>query len=180
MVRHLTYKELNLLDRDGRITEIIKKVFYNHPAPSIWHQDISRNLEEIFLYYLKKHPIGILYDAPVDVILSDENVVQPDLVFILKDNRPIIKEHGIEGVPDLIIEVISDESYDVKKKMPLYATYALKYLWYIFPDEKLIKTYRLNVAKYDLIDAVSEKDSFSHQLFPGLIIDAKKVFRKIL
>ena len=178
MPRLLTYQELNLLDRDGKITEIIHKVFYNHPAPATRHQDYSRNIEGILLKYLEKHPVGILYDAPTDVILSEEDVVQPDLLFIKMENKHIIKEHGIVGVPDLMIEVISDESYDIKKKMPLYATYSVKHLWYVFPDEKLIKIYRLKGVKYDLTNAVSEKDSFTHSLFPGLMIKAKSVFRK--
>ena len=74
------------------------------PAPNRYHQDISRNLEFILLNYLKECPLGVLYDAPFDVYLTETDVFQPDIVVVFNANLRLLTDAGCEGPPDFVVK----------------------------------------------------------------------------
>lgn len=74
------------------------------------HQRISRELEFCLLQFLKANNLGEVFYAPCDVYLDDENVVQPDILFISKERANIIGEKNIQGAPDIVIEIISEDT----------------------------------------------------------------------
>ncbi|MBN1960348.1 MAG: Uma2 family endonuclease [Deltaproteobacteria bacterium] len=101
----LTYDDYLRFPNDGKRYEIFEGEVEMNPAPLVIHQRISRKLEFILLTYIEKNNLGEIFDAPVDVILSRTNVVQPDLVFVAKERSSIIAERGIFGAPDLVVEI---------------------------------------------------------------------------
>ena len=93
-------------------------------------------------------PTGLpdeVFVAPLDVFLSDINVYQPDVVFISNQRRSILTEHGLEGAPDLAVEVLSPGTarFDKGSKRKVYARTGVKELWLVDPDAKLIHVYQL-------------------------------------
>jgi hypothetical protein len=69
------------------------------PGRNRFHQDISRTIQFEILKYLEAEPVGILYDAPFDVVLTDINVFQPDLAFFSERRRHFLTDKGAEGAP---------------------------------------------------------------------------------
>ena len=88
--------------------------------------------------YVKEKGLGEALYAPLDVIFAEDDVYQPDIVYVSKENVNIIKENGIFGAPDLIVEIISPGTaiYDVVDKREIYEGYGVKELWFVNPDEK--------------------------------------------
>ena len=104
-----TYDDYTRLPNNGMRYEVIEGELYMSPAPNPQHQRVIVALLRHLLEYLQQQPIGEVLISPIDVILSNNLAapVQPDLLFIAKDRLDIVKEKSIEGVPDLIVEVLS-------------------------------------------------------------------------
>ena len=103
----LTYEDYVLLPNDHNRYEILEGELAVTPAPSTKHQTASGNLFILLAQHIKAHDLGKLFHAPIDLILASTSVLQPDLVFVSKDRQRIITEKAIEGVPDLVIEILS-------------------------------------------------------------------------
>lgn len=106
---------------DASLLEIINGDLFVVPSHSIIHQRIERKLSFLIMQYIEKNRIGELFLPPVDVKLDDENVVIPNLVFISEGRKSIITEKYIQGVPDMIVEILSsNRKRDLEDKMMLY------------------------------------------------------------
>ena len=101
----LTYDDLLMLPDDGKRHEIVDGEHYVTPSPFTKHQTVSMNLTKIFVRYLDRHPIGYLLAAPMDVVFSDFDVVEPDLLFVSRERRAVITDKHVMGAPDLVIEI---------------------------------------------------------------------------
>ena len=100
--------------------EIIKNKLFMSPAPNTEHQHISGELE-FFLraFCKKKNKLEKIFDAPFNVIVDENNVVQPDLLFISNKSLSKLTKRGYKGVPDLVLEIISPSTFyrdSVEKK----------------------------------------------------------------
>ncbi|MCH8318844.1 MAG: Uma2 family endonuclease [Bacteroidetes bacterium] len=80
------------------------------PAPTTPHQERSGDIFSQIRYFLKENPIGKVFSAPTDVYFDEYNAYQPDIIYISKEKIEIIKEDGIHGAPDMIIEILSRSS----------------------------------------------------------------------
>lgn len=78
------------MPNDGKLREIVEGELRVTPSPSLSHQRISRKIEFSMLEHLKEHPIGEILDAPMDVMLSDFDLLEPDLLFVLNEHRTIL------------------------------------------------------------------------------------------
>lgn len=148
---------LNLNENDIK-SEIINAELIMTPAPAIYHQKILR---EVFLQlneFIKKYNLGEILFSPVDVFFDQINVFQPDIVFIEKQNLKIIKEHGIEGAPDLVVEVISPtNSYiDRYSKKAKYEEFGVKEYWIVDPGNKTLEIFVLKEGVYELFLFLAE------------------------
>jgi Uma2 family endonuclease len=173
-----TYEDYVRIPQDGRIHEIIEGVHYNHPAPRVKHQRISRNLERIFLPYITEKKPGEWFDAPIDVVLSKYDIVQPDKVFISKKREGIITDLNIQGAPDIIIEITSpsDADYDRQTKMKSYARYGVEF--YIIVDSQLdfVEVYRHTGGGFELSGKYRRGERFEIPIFPELEISVSDIF----
>jgi Uma2 family endonuclease len=176
----LTVAEYRDLPESGPRYQLIEGDLYLAPAPNRFHQDISRNLEVVLANYLSAHPIGVLYDAPFDVYLSDVDVFQPDLLIVLNENRGILTDAGAEGAPDLVIEVLSAKTrqLDLVDKKRTYARMGIRELWIVDPDQKDVTVYRFDQDPIDPVGKFSGQVEVSSPLLPGLTIGLQDVFRR--
>jgi Uma2 family endonuclease len=176
----LTVAEYKNLPENGPRYQLIEGDLYMAPAPNRFHQDISRNLEVVLANYLSAHPIGVLYDAPFDVYLSDVDVFQPDLLIVLNENRGILTDAGAEGAPDLIIEVLSARTrqLDLVHKKRTYARMGIRELWIVDPDQKDVIVYRFDQDPIDPVGKLSGRVEVSSPLLPELKIPLQDIFRR--
>ena len=176
----LTAEDYRLLPETGPRYQLIEGDLYMAPAPNRYHQDISANIHFIIRRYLEKHPIGKLYNAPFDVYLDQNNVFQPDLVFVSRKNLSILTDAGAEGAPDFIIEILSPKTahLDKKHKRRVYARRGVKELWFVDPDTKLVHIYLLQKDAERPAATWSETDTFTSPHFPGLKFKGVKIFSR--
>ena len=176
----LTVAEYRNLPETGPRYQLIEGYLYMAPAPNRFHQDVSRNLMITLANYLSIHPIGVLYDAPFDVYLTDIDVFQPDLLIVLNENRGILTEAGAEGAPDFVVEVLSPKTrqLDLVNKKRVYARMGVKELWIIDPDQKELALYRFDQDPIEPMAKLGGQEEVSSPLLPGLAIRLPDIFRR--
>ncbi|NCD34897.1 MAG: Uma2 family endonuclease, partial [Spartobacteria bacterium] len=144
------------------------------PSPSCEHQDIVLSLGT----KIKNALIGktcTTFIAPMDVKLSEEDVVQPDLLVVCDPKQ--IKQY-IEGAPALIIEILSPSSlrHDRMVKTALYAKFGIKEYWIVTPFPCMVEIYLLQGEHYALWNTFGNEDTLTSPSFPDLQIDLNDVF----
>jgi len=146
LAQHLkwTYEDFLLFPDDGKRHELIDGEHIMSPSPFTKHQRILVNLTIVIGTFLRQHRIGQMFVAPMDVVLSDTDVVEPDLLFIASEHTSIITEKHIMGVPDLVVEVLSQGSRKTDEiiKRRLYEQFGVKEYWIIDPELESVKVYR--------------------------------------
>ncbi|MCS7262322.1 MAG: Uma2 family endonuclease [Aquificaceae bacterium] len=172
-----TYQDYLKLDEDEGY-ETIGGELYPVPSASRKHQRTAPRLALAFSKHVEEKAVGEVYLLPFDVVLSEENVVQPDLVVVLKENLSVVKEKGIFGAPDLVVEIVSPSSLkkDTEDKRRLYASYRIKELWLLFPEEKVIEVFTLEGLEYKVHSWAYEQGQVCSKLLEGLCVDLKEVF----
>ena len=176
----LTYENyVTFPDQDGIKKEIIEGELYMTPAPATKHQIVSRNLFRFIDDYVVKHDLGEVLFAPCDVILSNFNIIQPDILFIAKENYTILKDQNIQGAPDLIIEILSPASIEtdrIQKKL-IYEKFGVKEYWIVDPQNRSIEVWILKDKKYQLYFQTKKDQYHRSQLFRDLKIDLVSIFK---
>src|SRR5258706_1324424 len=121
----LTYEDYAALPDDGKRYELHEGELSVTPAPTPRHQLIVGNLHFILTAYVRASGHGVLLLSPVDCIMSDVTVVEPDLVYLADVRRQLISGRAIEGAPTLGVEVVSPSTarIDRRTKMALYAAH---------------------------------------------------------
>lgn len=121
------------------------------PAPHPSHQRIVRNFFRKLDQFVMGRELGEVLFSPADVVLTQKRVVQPDVLFISKARRGIVKNY-IDGVPDLAMEVISETSWqrDRIQKKALYEQFGLPEYWIVDPDSETIEVFTLAKGVYQL------------------------------
>ena len=173
-----TYEDYRELPDDQKIYQVIGGKLFMVPAPSTRHQNISRNLEFIIWSFVKNHNLGEVYDAPTDVILNSVNVVQPDIVFIAKNRLAIVKEKGIFGAPDWVIEIVSSSTskIDIKLKKDLYERFGVREYWIVYPEDEKVEVYLLEGGNYKLRGVFLKHDILQVRTIEGFRINLEEVF----
>jgi Uma2 family endonuclease len=175
----VTAEEYRQMPEGSPRYQLIEGELHMAPAPNRFHQGTSRNLGYIILRHLEKHPIGALYYAPFDVYLSAHDVYQPDIVFVSNARRHILTDDGCEGVPDFIVEILSDRTARLDKtlKRKTYAMHGVAELWLVDPKKKAIEIFRLQDDAEKPVKVHSANSIFTSPSFPGLKFRAAEIFR---
>jgi Uma2 family endonuclease len=174
-----TYDDLALLPEDGHRHEIIDGKHYLHESPDTKHQRVSLHFILEIGTYLRDYPVGQLYHALLDVVLSQYDVVEPDLMFITNERREIITVKNIQGAPDLLVEILShsNESHDEVTKHALYERTGVGEYWIVDPARNIVRVFHRNAAgRYEQVAELSENDTLTSPLFPTLEIHLQRVF----
>ena len=122
---------------EGTLCQLINDAIIMSPAPNTPHALVQNEIFNSIYNFVKRRNFGTTFCAPVDVYLNNKNVYQPDIFFIAAENANIIKDRGIFGVPDLVIEVLSSErNYDLITKKAVYEKCGVKEYWVVDPISK--------------------------------------------
>jgi Uma2 family endonuclease len=157
---------------DGKRYEVIDGDLYMTTAPDLDHQRPSGAILSLVWSYLRAHPIGEIFSAPVGLILDEENGLQPDLVYVSRERAGILTRRGIRGVPDLVVEILSPstEARDRGVKLRRYASAGVLHYWIVDPTTHTIEARHLAEHGYVLSATYGPGDLFQPSLFPGLEI----------
>jgi Uma2 family endonuclease len=174
--RPLTYDDLAAMPDDGKRYELINGELFELTGPTTKHQRSTRRLSSGLDNFVTRRELGEVFFAPLDVFLSPHNVVQPDIVYVSRQRYHIVREQKIEGVPDLLMEILSPSNrrHDVVTKAALYATFAVPEFWLIDPDQEsvLVQTWRDGVFV-----PVTSGDGIARSIvLPGFEIKTADVF----
>jgi Uma2 family endonuclease len=126
---------------------------------------------------LKRTGLAQVFHAPIDVILDDTNVVDPDLVVVAKARCAIIT-HKIEGVPDIVVEILSPRTTERDRhlKKRLYARFGVPEYWIVDPVHGFVEAYRMNGNDYELRARYDRASTLRCPDFPDLAILLAPVF----
>lgn len=166
------------LPEHGPRYQLVDGELYVAPAPSRNHQFISVEIEYALRKHLEANPIGVMYHAPFDVQLTDTTVVQPDIAYFSKQRSCYLTEHGAEGAPDLVVEILSPKTakLDLGVKREIYARTGVLELWIVEPEAQVVKVYRPQQSSQTPVETLTATGTLTTPLLPGLAIELARVF----
>jgi Uma2 family endonuclease len=147
----MTYNDYANLPDDGMRYELADGVLEAmSPSPTAKHQLISQQVEHKLMGTCFSN--YVIFLAPMDVILSDKEVRQPDIIMLHRDRLSLVTKRGIEGPPDLVVEVLSAHSIkrDKQTKLKSYARHGIEEYWIIDISNEALEQYVLNNSMYVL------------------------------
>ncbi|MFC3803809.1 Uma2 family endonuclease [Cohnella sp. GCM10012308] len=136
------------------------------PGPNTPHQILSFNLQSTLASSCKAE--YLILSAPLDVILSPTNVVQPDLIFIGLQRVEIVTKRGIEGPPDLVVEILSPGSRhrDRVRKQRIYERHGVPEYWILDPVAQTVEQHLLSGERYELTCVYEGEDTVTSDRLP--------------
>jgi Uma2 family endonuclease len=178
----LTYDDFLLFPDDGMRHELIDGEHYVTPSPNTKHQRVSGNLYWLIRQYLEAHPIGEMFFAPFDVVLSRFDVVEPDLLYMSRKRAAqVLTAKNTQGAPELVIEIASSgtRKRDETVKRRLYERMEVSEYWVVDPDGDTIRVYRLDGKRYaqPLDFSLEAGDVLTTSLLPGIELPLTGVFK---
>ena len=177
---NFTYEDLRYTPDDGKRYEVLEGDLIVSPSPKVKHQEIVLRLTRL-LDQADRAERGRLLLAPMDVVLSDRDVVEPDLLFIATDRLGIVTEENVQGAPDLVVEVISEGSRhrDAITKRHIYERHGVRFYWLVDPEEETVRVFELLDGAYGDPRVLTAGQELGCALFPGVTQDVGKLFSEL-
>ena len=175
--RKLDYSDLVATPDDGKRYELVQGELFVTPSPSPVHQRVSKRLALVLMGYFEDRSIGEVFDAPIDLILTDHDVFVPDLLVVSDPNH--VSKRGIEGPPLLIVEILSPSTrkQDRGAKARRYAELGVEHYWIVDPDRKRVECHRLADGAFrPVVDAEGDA-ALTHPDWDGLVVDLAALWR---
>jgi Uma2 family endonuclease len=173
-----TYDEMVAeLEETNQPTELWDGELRLTPAPAPKHQTAVLRLGRALDDFARIRNLGMTYIAPIDVVLSQHRVVQPDIVFVTHAKKQII-ENAIRGVPDLVVEIISTGSWrrDTIEKRALYEQFGIQEYWIVDPETETVEVLTLEHGTYQLLGRFAKNQNAKSKLLKGLRIRVRDIF----
>jgi Uma2 family endonuclease len=177
--RRFTYEDLRAMPQDGKRYELLEGEVYMSPSPRVKHQKVLGKLFRALAGFVEDRDLGEVFVAPLDVVLDDQNVVQPDVLFVGRGKSQAITPLFINGPPDLVVEVLSPSNadFDLTTKRRAYAVAGVPEVWYVDPRDDSVEILRLGADRsYVLVRRLSGADVLVSESFPGLDLPLPTLF----
>lgn len=176
----MTYEDYASLPDEGNRYELVDgSLELMSPGPSIKHQVVSfQFMQKISSTCLAEY---LIIPAPIDLILSPKEVRQPDFVLIHRNRLDIITKRGIEGPPDLVVEILSPSSYkrDKVNKLKVYAMHGIPEYWIVDPLYEVLEQYQLQNDQYSLFSIYAGEDQIESSHIRFLSFTMKEIMENI-
>jgi Uma2 family endonuclease len=172
----LTYEDLCELPYDGKRYEIIEGDLIVTAAPRILHQRVVTRLSHYLLAFVEANGLGHVFVAPVDVVLSEFDVVEPDIIYISNERARILTEKNVQGAPDLVVEVLSEWTARIDRtaKLKLYAKYGVAEYWVLDTQPLSADIYR-GAKGLELGEHLGREGVLTTPLLPGFSLPVQKL-----
>ena len=146
---------------EGTAAQLINNQLIMSPAPTPAHQLVLGEIHAPLHQFVKKN-LGIVIMAPCDVYLNSKNAYEPDLLFLTRENIHKIRDNGVHGTPDLVIEVLSPATrhYDKGEKKDEYERSGVREYWMVDPKDKTTEGFQLINGEYQPLPSENGKITF--------------------
>ena len=177
-VLKFTYEDYRTAPEDKRY-ELLDGDLLMTPAPNLKHQEVEFELTIQLGRFIKERALGKFFFAPCDVVLSDHDVVQPDLLFVSREREHLLRGgDNVRGAPDLVVEVLSPTTADRDRgyKHALYAKHGVREYWLVDPVDETITIHRLQDGALVAAHTFGRGQTLRSPLFAGFEIALDAVF----
>jgi Uma2 family endonuclease len=174
----VSFADLERAPEDGRRYELYDGEVCVVPAPIPLHQVVQHALTELLVERCRRHG-GFAVSSPIDIVFSEHDVLQPDVVFFGPARAHLIDLHTvIRHAPDLCVEILSPSTAatDRGRKLQMFARYGVPECWIIDPLNESVEVYRLEASSYVLVQRASGDDEVESAVLPGTPLRARTVF----
>ena len=175
-----TVEDYRKLPDDDWRYQLIDEEIVRSPSPSFFHQTILANIFGLLAPHVQFRKLGQVRFAPLDCYLDDSSVYQPDLFFVGNERSEVIREDGLHGAPDLVVEVLSPHTarYDLNSKRVGYARAGVRELWLVYPEAKKVEVFHLEKNADTPVSSYSLGETFQSPLFPELDLSTDNIFAR--
>ena len=172
-----TYEDYKHTPEDKRY-ELLDGELLMVPAPKVTHQRNARDIGLHLVMFVDEKELGEVFLAPTDVVLSETDVVQPDILFVSKERSYIVTEDNIRGAPDLVVEVLSPSTAqrDRTLKRTLYALHGIPEYWQADTDAKNVLVLTLEDGEYKVAGIYGEGQTLVSPLLLGFTLEIDRIF----
>ncbi len=149
------------------------------PAPTTRHQRILLRLYDEVNRFVQSNQLGEVLLSPCDVVLSDHDVLEPDLLFVSNSRSNIVTRANLQGAPDLVVEILSPGTagYDRGYKQTLCGRHGVREYWLVDPDAATVEVLVESAQGLELAATYTREDILTSPLLAGLVIELAAVFR---
>jgi Uma2 family endonuclease len=174
-----TYEEYAALPEDGKRYQVVDGVLYRIPTPTTMHQLVLGE----FLYALgtvvEENDLGRIWPGPLDMLLGPRDVVQPEIVVILKAHQDRIAEHAILAAPDLIVEIIepNTDDYDLNTKLPVYERSGVAEVWLVHREAMLVELLVNEDGKFRSVGVYGGSEVIPSRVIPPFDLTQREFFQ---
>ena len=173
----LTYADYLETSDDERY-ELLNGELILSPSPKEIHQYISSILHIMIGTFVRERSLGKVYFSPFDVVLSDTNVVQPDILFISNERADIVTPDNVQGAPDLVVEILSPATAERDRtvKLDLYALHGVKEYWIVDPDARTITVLLRGEGSFEVGGIYGEGQTLRSPTLAGFSFALEEIF----
>lgn len=173
----LTYQDYADLEGDDRY-ELLDGELISLDSPTAAHQTASLTLASRMLPFVKEKDLGRVYLGPFDVLFTDCDVVQPDVMFISREKEHIITPDNVQGAPDLLVEVLSPSSSrrDWGYKRKLYARHGVREYWIIDPTNRIVSVLVLRDGVLGVEQTLTQSETAESSVLQGFTLRLAELF----
>ena len=174
----LTYRDYVALPDDGKRYEIHDGALSVTPSPTSDHQIVSIRLSTFLHRHVEARGLGIVLAAPLDVILADTTILQPDIVYLDRERLPRLRRRGVEGAPTLVVEIVSPTTANADRgtKRQLYARHAIPYFWLVDPATRVLEALVLRRGAYEVALSARGSEPIDVPPFADLRLDPSSLW----
>jgi Uma2 family endonuclease len=177
----LTYDDFLLFPDDGKRHELIDGEHYVTAAPNLRHQKILGRLYLAIASWLELNPIGEVFLSPLDVVFSDFDVVEPDLLYVSNERgAEVLTPQNVRGTPELVVEIGSPSTRkrDETIKRRLYERMGVSEYWVVDPELDMIRVYRRDGERFGRATELSSEagETLTTPLLAGFQLPLGRVF----
>jgi Uma2 family endonuclease len=160
--------------------QLVEGDLIQEPPPSTFHQTIAMNLSLLLGNHIRANRLGNLLAGPAGVWLSNDNVFEPDLMFVAQARRSAIATDGVHGPPDFVVEIISPRSSrrDAQQKRQIYGAAGVGEYWLIDPDRRQVAVFRFAEQSTEPVQVAVSGDVLRSAFFPGLAVAVRQIFEE--
>ena len=180
--RKLTYQDFEQIPEDGQRHEILDGVHVVSPSPNALHQIVFGAAFVKLYVFVMEHGLGRVLSAPFDVVLSEHDIVEPDILFISSSRAEILTESHVQGAPDLVVEILSPSTRrrDLGKKLVRYDELGVQEYWVLEPEASTVLIFRREGDGFlsPILLSAEADDRLATPLLPGLEISLRAVFKR--
>ena len=173
----LTYADY-LKTSDDERCELLNGELVMPPAPSTGHQIVSMVLGSLLHKFVNERKLGTVVAAPTDVVLSDRDVVQPDILFVSNQKSHILTRENVQGAPDLVVEILSPATAERDRtlKLELYNKHGVQEYWLVDPEAKTIMVLLRGESSFEVAGIFGEGQTLRLPTLPGFSVALVDVF----